>query len=394
MASNSNLKEKSYLLDDPMEIGDNEGVEEMAKWVVQPATESLPHLDKKPRLGETEDLPVEVAEDIACEVVNPLPKFAIHQLGLSEEQERLMAAGLHHFGLWLAVIPASDPMLVKSFLERYSEPERRLEMLPGMFTQLDTEQVAKVFGLPIGGLAVTNLKESQFGMLPCLQPGTVTTELDVKSDLVEVKRIAKSAIIPSWRMWIQWVQTYLELDEDPIWTTPRTIKAAVAIHQGEKLNWAKHMAKKLHDLVIAARKNAAIQFGAGQYLTKLIRDQMGTAHVERVKFIKLEPRESTSQSEEPVPLTKSSYLASRILELAEVMKTPDESAIQVEVLQKANAELQVQLDTYKAQLETMTTQHGEEKTKWASLLHQSNQKLITSKIALRSVESKITNLEL
>jgi hypothetical protein len=34
-----------------------------------------------------------------------------------------MAAGLHHFGLWLAVIPASDPMLVKTFLERYSEPE-------------------------------------------------------------------------------------------------------------------------------------------------------------------------------------------------------------------------------------------------------------------------------
>ena len=76
---------------------------------------------------------------------------------------------------------------------------------------------------------------------------------------------------------------------------------------------------------------------AGQYLTKLICDQMGTAQVERVKFIKLEPRASTSHSEEPVLLNKSSYLASRLLELAEVMKTPDESAIQVEVLQKANA---------------------------------------------------------
>jgi hypothetical protein len=49
-----------------------------------------------------------------------------------------------------------------------------------------------VFGLPIGGLAVANLKESQFGMIPCLQPGTVITEFDMKSNLVEVKWIAKS----------------------------------------------------------------------------------------------------------------------------------------------------------------------------------------------------------
>jgi hypothetical protein len=72
-------------------------------------------------------------------------------------------------------------------------------MLPGVVIQIDTEQVAKVFGLPIGELAVANLKESQFGMIPCLQPGTVITELDAKSNLVEVKRIAKSAILPSWQ---------------------------------------------------------------------------------------------------------------------------------------------------------------------------------------------------
>ena len=56
-----------------------------------------------------------------------------------------------------------------------------------------------------------------------------------------------------------------------------------------------------------------------------------------MKFIKLEPGASTSQLEEPVPLTKSSYLAKHLLELAEVMETVDKSAIQLEVLQKANA---------------------------------------------------------
>jgi hypothetical protein len=90
-------------------------------------------------------------------------------------------------------------MLVKTFLERYSEPERRSEMLPSVVTQFNIEQVAKVFGLPIGGLAVANLKESQFAMLPCLQPGTVITELDAQNNSVEVKQIAKLAIIPSWR---------------------------------------------------------------------------------------------------------------------------------------------------------------------------------------------------
>jgi hypothetical protein len=229
VASSSDQKGKGYLLHDPMELGDDEGAAEMERWMVQPSVDQPTHLDKKPKLGETEDIPLVVADEIACEVTNPLPNYSINQLGALEEQEQLMAAGLHHFGLWLAVIPASDPMLVKTFLERYSEPERRSEMLPGVVIQIDTEQVAKVFGLPIGGLAVANLKESQFGMIPCLQPGTVITELDTKSNSVEVKRIAKSAILPSWQEWIQWVQTYLELDVNPNWTTPRTIRATVAI---------------------------------------------------------------------------------------------------------------------------------------------------------------------
>ena len=110
--------------------------------------------------------------------------------------------------------------------------------------------------------------------------------------------------------------------------------------------------------------------------------------MEKVKFIKLEPGASIVQLEEPVPLTKSSYLVNRLLQLAEVMEPLDESTIQLEVLQKANADLQAQLEYYKAQLETVTTQYGEEKTKWASLLHVSNQKVLTGKVASRAQSQK------
>ena len=73
-------------------------------------------------------------------MVNPLPNFSINQLGTLEEQEQLMAAGLHHFELWLAVIPVSDSMLVKTFLERYNKPEGRSKMLPTcVVIQIDTE---------------------------------------------------------------------------------------------------------------------------------------------------------------------------------------------------------------------------------------------------------------
>jgi predicted RNase H-like nuclease (RuvC/YqgF family) len=113
-----------------------------------------------------------------------------------------------------------------------------------------------------------------------------------------------------------------------------------------------------------------------------------------VKFIKLEPRASTSQMEELVHLTKSSYMAKCLMELAEVLEKPDESAVQLEVLQKANTDLQAQLENYKTQLETVTIRHGNEKTKWANLFHDSNQKVTTTKVALRSAESKITSLEL
>ena len=139
MASSSDQKGKGYLLGNSMELGKNKEIAEMARWVVHQATDSLPHLDKKPKLGEIEDLSVEIKEDIACEVANPFLHFSIHQLGILEEQEKLMEPGLHHFGLWLAVIPASDLMLVKSFLESYSELERRSEMLPGVIDQLDIE---------------------------------------------------------------------------------------------------------------------------------------------------------------------------------------------------------------------------------------------------------------
>ena len=138
--------------------------------------------------------------------------------------------------------------------------------------------------------------------------------------------------------------------------------------------------------MVATKKNSTSPFGTGQYLTKLIRDQMGTTQVEKVKFIKSEPRASTFQLEELVPLTKSSYMAKRLIELAEVLEKPDESAIQLEVLQKANVDLQAQLDNHKAPLEIVTTRHGEEKTKWATLLHESNEKVITCKVALRSAE--------
>jgi hypothetical protein len=52
------------------------------------------------------------------------------------------------------------------------------------------------------------------------------------------------------------------------------------------------------------------------------------------------------------------------------------------------------LEKDKIQLETVTIKHGDKKIKWANLFHDSNQKVTTIKLALRSAESKITNLEM
>jgi hypothetical protein len=98
MASGSGQKGKGYLLHDPMELGDDEGVAEMARWIVQPAADHLTHLDKKPKLGGTEDIPLMVEDDIVCKVTNPLTNFSMNQLGALEEQEQLMAAGFHTLG--------------------------------------------------------------------------------------------------------------------------------------------------------------------------------------------------------------------------------------------------------------------------------------------------------
>ena len=72
--------------------------------------------------------------------------------------------------------------------------------------------------------------------------------------MMEVKKASKEALLSSWKNWVQWVQTYLELDMDPIQVSLGTIRAPMAIKAGTRLNWAKSVTKQLHEAVVAIQK--------------------------------------------------------------------------------------------------------------------------------------------
>ena len=71
--------------------------------------------------------------------------------------------------------------------------------------------------------------------------GTSLEELDDKQRVVEVKKARKAALLPIWQPWVHWVQTYLELDADSLQVSLGTVRAAIAIKVGVKLNWSKFL---------------------------------------------------------------------------------------------------------------------------------------------------------
>ena len=122
-------------------------------------------------------------------------------------------------------------------------------------------------------------------------------EPNEKGVLVELRKVPKDALLPDWKHWISWVQTYLELDEDSLQVSLGMVGAAMAIRAGHTLNWAKFLTRQLHEVVVAIQKNPNGKFVAGQHLTHLIRTQLGPVQLHRVKMIKFEDSAAASEGE-------------------------------------------------------------------------------------------------
>ena len=91
------------------------------------------------------------------------------------------------------------------------------------------------------------------------------------------------------------MQTYLELDANSLQVSLGTVRAAMAIKAGMKLNWSKFLTKQLHDVVVAILKEPTWLFVAGQHLTHLIKEQLRPIQTNRVKMIKSEELPTASE---------------------------------------------------------------------------------------------------
>ena len=91
--------------------------------------------------------------------------------------------------------------------------------------------------------SVTNLGNLQYNVAQCFQVRVTLREPNEKRVLVELKKVPKDALLPDWKHWVSWVQTYLELDEDSLQVSLGMVRAAMAIRAGHTLNWAKFLTR-------------------------------------------------------------------------------------------------------------------------------------------------------
>ena len=185
-------------------------------------------------------------------------------------------------------------------------------------------------------------------------PGTSLEELDDKQWMVEVKKAPKEALLPIWQPWVHWVQTYLELDADSLQVSLGTVRAAMAIKAGVKLNWSKFLMKQLHDVVVAILKEPTRLFVASQHLTHLISEQLGPIQTNRMKMIKSEELSIASKggdSSTPVVFDPKAEMKQTLQELQRKLEEPSKAELLVENLQAINSQLVSELEASRKVME-------------------------------------------
>ena len=327
--------------------------------------------DRKPYVGASSEAPLQIGEDIPYYLPNLVPKSDFLQEGAEGGMAILAKIGLLRFATWTSNIPLLDSKLVQTFLEKYNPPERKAEFFQLAFIQVDVERVTKHFWLPTRGVSVSSLTNLEFNVSEAFLAGTSLEELDDKQRVVEVKKAPKEALLPIWQPWVHWVQTYLEIDADSLQVSLGTVKAAMAIKAGVRLNWSKFLTRQLHDAVVATLKEPTRICVAGQHLTHLIREQLGPLQTNRVKMIKSEEVPTAfegGESSTPVVFDPKAEMKRALQELQRKLEEPSEAELLVENLQAINTQLVNDLEAARKVMEESILKQEALQTHYDALL--------------------------
>ena len=153
--------------------------------------------DSKIHFGESSEALVEIGEDLPYSMQNVLSNNGLSRIGAEPEMALLVRTGLHRFASWTSNLLTTDPKLVQTFLENYSLPKRKAEVMKLAYIFLNIENVHKFLWLPSAGPNVGNLSNLGLNVADCFLSGTVFEELDENQNRVEVKKVPKVAFLPT-----------------------------------------------------------------------------------------------------------------------------------------------------------------------------------------------------
>ena len=182
--------------------------------------------------------------------------------------------------------------LVAEFVEQY-QLGTRIGFVQGEKWELTAEAVGKMLKLPIEGASFSSLKEEEFPIEDSyLAPIMVAYKNQEEG---AAQRISKRVLKEQWSQLGDFVQQWLCLHVDPDSVQRGALVAAVAVFQfGKVINWAKHLARKLHHSLEQVKANpldSQRSFFGAYYLSKLLTAATSIGG----KVIKPEPTESSSQ---------------------------------------------------------------------------------------------------
>jgi len=261
----------------------------------------------------------------------------------------LKAAGLDHFVDIISEWNNVDTHPIDTFVMAYNVPKRR-SLVRGQNVYINADNITSVFKIPNDGVNLSVVRTNKDYVLDGCFVDTHNPNLDpnkVGGDQAQVFNIRLE-----WRPWVELVQVYLHIKPMESSMDTGTLREAVAIRQGLRINWALLFARTISKSLLNFKENEG-ELRCASYISTLIKEVCLLAPSSVVGPSLPKPKVGLSSEHPPVP-NPDPVASQRDLKEFENWVARGGSLRYTEQLQQLNlknADLQEQLEKYKIQLE-------------------------------------------
>lgn len=269
-----------------------------------------------------------------------------------DPKSALVAAGLDNFVDIISKCKDVDADCIETFVMSYNAPERK-SLVRGQWVHTTAQSIADVLKVPDSGAHSSTVRiDEDYVLDDCFLQPRRPSESDDDHILV-------ADIRPDWRPWLELVHVYLQVQPTASFVDRGTMREAVAIRQGVRINWALHLARNINKCLSDFKARPG-ELRCASYISTLVEARCPPVVVPFLlpKVPKPDPESSGRINPESSSSSKASVVdpvsSQYILKQFETWLSEgglERENIQVQGLTKANTELKTELDKYCTEVE-------------------------------------------